>query len=138
MRGYPQYPAAEGDVQGSLALLTAQIREWRMLLAELYQAYGIPMNTENCCYLYSQTQNYRIGDVIRKRRKMLGLSVRELCEGICSEKTLRRLENNKTRVYTFQLCAGQIDVRPILRRFDAFQRNSVLQRFFEPDDAFFG
>ena len=81
----------------SLALLTAQIREWRMLLAELYQAYGIPMNTENCCYLYSQTQNYRIGDVIRKRRKMLGLSVRELCEGICSEKTLRRLENNKTR-----------------------------------------
>ena len=81
----------------SLALLTAQIREWRMLLAELYQAYGIPMNTENCCYLYSQTQNYCIGDVIRKRRRMLGLSVRELCEGICSEKTLRRLENNKTR-----------------------------------------
>ena len=81
----------------SLALLTAQIREWRMLLAEIYQEYGIPMNMENCCYLYSQTQNYCIGDVIRKRRRMLGLSVRELCEGICSEKTLRRLENNKTK-----------------------------------------
>ncbi len=81
----------------SLALLTAQIREWRMLLAEIYQEYGIPMNMENCCYLYSQTQNYCIGDVIRKRRRMLSLSVRELCEGICSEKTLRRLENNKTK-----------------------------------------
>ena len=81
----------------SLALLTAQIREWRMLLAEIYREYGIPMNMENCCYLYSQTQNYCIGDVIRKRRRMLGLSVRELCEGICSEKTLRRLENNKTK-----------------------------------------
>ncbi len=97
--GGPERPEAWtlSEDPESLALLTAQIREWRMLLAEIYQEYGIPMNMENCCYLYSQTQNYCIGDVIRKRRRMLGLSVRELCEGICSEKTLRRLENNKTR-----------------------------------------
>ena len=81
----------------SLAPLTAQIREWRMALAETYREHGIPETMENCCYLYSQTQNYRIGDVIRKRRRMLGLSVRELCEGICSEKTLRRLESNKVK-----------------------------------------
>lgn len=81
----------------SLAVLSAQIREWRSVLTGIYQEYGIPERMENFCYLYTQTQNYRIGDVVRKRRMMLGMSVQELCEGICSEKTLRRLENNKVK-----------------------------------------
>lgn len=81
----------------SLAVLSAQIREWRIVLTGIYQEYGITEKMENFCYLYTQTQNYRIGDVVRKRRKMLGMSAQELCEGICSEKTLRRLENNKVK-----------------------------------------
>lgn len=40
---------------------------------------------------------YCIGDVIRIRRHMLGMSRAELCENICSEKTLRRLENNQLK-----------------------------------------
>lgn len=94
--GNPEARALPKDPE-SLARLASQIREWRMVLAETYREYGVPETMENCCYLYSQTQNYRIGDVIRKRRRMLGLSVRELCEGICSEKTLRRLEGNKVK-----------------------------------------
>ncbi len=81
----------------SLAALSAQIREWRIVLTEIYREYGIPEKMENSCYLYTQTQNYRIGDVVRKRRRMLGMTAQELCEGICSEKTLRRLENNKVK-----------------------------------------
>lgn len=85
------------DDPESLAALSAQIREWRIVLTGIYQEYGIPEKMENFCYLYTQTQNYRIGDVVRKRRKMLGMSAQELCEGICSEKTLRRLENSKVK-----------------------------------------
>lgn len=81
----------------SLAALSAQIREWRIILTGIYREYGVTEKMENFCYLYSQTQNYRIGDVVRKRRRMLGMSAQELCEGICSEKTLRRLENNKVK-----------------------------------------
>lgn len=80
-----------------LASLLVQIRQWRWVLAEVYREYGMPQQMDNCCYLYWQFQNYCVGDVVRRRRKMLGLSVKELCEGICSEKTLRRLENNKTK-----------------------------------------
>lgn len=80
-----------------LAVLAAQVREWRIVLTGLYQEHGLPAKMENFCYLYSQTQNHRIGDVVRKRRRMLGMSPQELCEGICSEKTLRRLENNKVK-----------------------------------------
>lgn len=80
-----------------LAVLAAQVRKWRIVLTGLYQEHGLPAKMENFCYLYSQTQNYRIGDVVRKRRRMLGMSPQELCEGICSEKTLRRLENNKMK-----------------------------------------
>ena len=85
------------DDAESLALLTGQIRQWREVLTGLYRECGVSEHMENCCYLYSQTQNYRIGDVVRRRRRMLGMSVQELCQGICSEKTLRRLENNKMK-----------------------------------------
>lgn len=37
----------------------------------------------------------RIGEVIKKRRKALGLSQRELCEGICEITTLSRIENGR-------------------------------------------
>ncbi len=83
--------------KGSLDSLLVQVRQWRWALAEVYREYGMPEQMQNCCYLYWQFQNYCIGDVVRRRRRMLGLSVKELCEGICSEKTLRRLENNRMK-----------------------------------------
>ena len=49
------------------------------------------------CYLYQQKEAYCIGDVIRRRREMLGLTKKELCKGICSEKTIGRLEAKKTK-----------------------------------------
>ena len=77
--------------------LLTQVREWRGILAELYQKYGIPERMGNCVYLYWQTKNYNIGELVRMRREMLGMSTGELCGGICHEKTLRRLENGEVR-----------------------------------------
>ncbi|MCI8790748.1 MAG: hypothetical protein HFH92_16980, partial [Lachnospiraceae bacterium] len=92
----PGAPEQTDDLE-SLSVLATQIREWRGTLTGIYREYGIAEYMENFCYLYSQTKNYRIGDVVRKRRRMLGMSAQELCGGICSEKSLRRLENNKVK-----------------------------------------
>ncbi len=75
--------------------MMAQVQEWRRVLAEVFESSKVSEKMESYGYLYQQMQNYRIGDVVRKRRKMLGLSAKALCQGICSEKTLRRLENNR-------------------------------------------
>jgi len=44
-----------------------------------------------------ESENYCIGDVVRIRRKMLGMSQKKLCEDLCDERTLSRLENNKSK-----------------------------------------
>ena len=75
----------------------AETRELKKVLSDLYQKYHVSERTENCGYLYRQTDNESVGDVIRKRRKLLGLTQKQLCEGICEPKTLQRLEKNKTR-----------------------------------------
>ncbi len=75
----------------------AEAREMKGVLVALYQKYKVPEKTQHCCYLYWQTDNESLGDVVRRRRRMLGLTQEQLCEGVCGVKTLRRLEQNKTK-----------------------------------------
>lgn len=77
----------------------AETKELKEVLSALSQKYQVPASTENCCYLYRQEDNESIGDVIRRRRSLLGLTQAQLCEGICGVKTLQRLEKNKTRAH---------------------------------------
>jgi len=67
---------------------------WRMTLEELYGEYGISIAMYEFCYLYVESENYCIEDVIRIRRKMLGLSQEKLCRGICDSRTISRLEQH--------------------------------------------
>lgn len=67
---------------------------WRLTLEELYQEYGVTIAMYEFCYLYVESENYCIGDVIRIRRKMLGLSQEKLSKGICDSRTVSRLERN--------------------------------------------
>lgn len=50
-------------------------------------------------------QNLRIGDVIKARRKELGMTQEELCDGIIEPSTLSRLENNNHFPKALQLQA---------------------------------
>ncbi len=72
-------------------------KSWRETLEELYQEYDISIAMYEYCYLYVESENYCIGDVIRIRRKMLGLSQRRLAEGICDERTISNLECHKSK-----------------------------------------
>ncbi len=62
------------------------------LFRELYCEYDVPVYMQDCVYLYRQRWVFYIGDVLRIRRKMYGLTQEELCKGICVPKTLRRIE----------------------------------------------
>ena len=73
----------------------AENAEWKRALEDVYADYGIQKETFHYCYLYLEKGVSCIGDVIRARRRMLGIRAEELCRGICDIKTLRRLENRK-------------------------------------------
>lgn len=71
-------------------------RQWKELLEELYAEYGVEKRTFHEGFLYVSKHAECVNDVIRIRRKMLGLSQRQLCDGLCDVKTLRRLEHRQT------------------------------------------
>lgn len=69
---------------------------WHTTLAEVYEEYGVSKETQDYCYIYVDREAHCIGDVIRIRRKMFGMTMKQLSENICSERTISRLERNET------------------------------------------
>ncbi|MBR5566281.1 MAG: hypothetical protein IKW08_09020 [Roseburia sp.] len=72
-------------------------KEWRDVFMELYTEHEVCPYMEHFCHLYWEMETYCIGDVIRIRRQMFGMTKEELCEGICSVKTLTRIEHKKVK-----------------------------------------
>ena len=70
--------------------------QWKQMLEDIYREFHIPQVTFNYCYLYVMQGVQCINDIIRIRRRMLGVSRKILCQGICHEKTLQRLERRET------------------------------------------
>lgn len=65
---------------------------WKQTLEEMYEICGVPLKMQHSCYLYHQKDVFCINDIIYKRRMMLKMTRKQLCEGICSEKTIARVE----------------------------------------------
>lgn len=80
----------------SLRPMYQENRAWRQVLEAVYAEFRVPKETFEYCYLYVVKGVSCINDVIRIRRGMLGMSQKELCDGICDVKTLRRIEGRKT------------------------------------------
>jgi len=72
-------------------------KELRDVIRELYTEHEVCPYMEHFCHLYWEMETYCIGDVIRIRRQMFGMTKEELCEGICSVKTLTRIEHKKVK-----------------------------------------
>lgn len=75
------------------------------LWEDLSLEYGISLSTDDWCYLYNETGVLCAGDVIQRRRKMLGMSREDLADGICSVKTLERAEKLRTDLHITNLSA---------------------------------
>lgn len=80
--------------------------EMEQLLKNLYTAYHVSEYMQDCTYLYRQRWVFAIGDVLRIRRNMLRLTQEQVCNGICSVKSLRRAEKKQANMQREPL--GQI------------------------------
>lgn len=70
---------------------------WEDVLKEVYDEYHVPLYMSNFCYLYYETECHNIVIVEETRRKMLGISRVKLCEGVCADRTLVRIEREGVR-----------------------------------------
>lgn len=68
------------------------------LLKRLYAEYEVPAYMQDCTYLYQQRWVFYVGDVLRIRRQMYGLTQEKLCSGDCSARTLRRTEKKESNM----------------------------------------
>lgn len=71
-------------------------RELISVIKNLYAEYEVPAYIQDCTYFYQQKWIFSMKDVLRTRREMFGLTQEQLCEGICSVKSLRRAEKGQT------------------------------------------
>ena len=71
-------------------------KELMSMIKKLYAEYEVPAYMQDCTYFYQQKWIFSMKDVLRIRREMLGLTQEQLCEGICSVKSLRRAEKGQT------------------------------------------
>ncbi len=99
---YTAYLAGSDCLSGEQLARTqsrlAQVRGWMAMMEEICGEYDISCRTQNDCHLYWQMENYKIGNVVKVRRELLGMSQKELCEGVCDAKTLRRLEKGGSKI----------------------------------------
>lgn len=86
----------EDPAREALQSLCRENRECRHILEEIYEESGVPRETFEFCYLYVVREAYCINDLVALRRRMLGISLQELCRDICDIKTLKRLERRET------------------------------------------
>lgn len=77
------------------SLIVVQYDSWYQAVTTIYKRYDVEAEMTSDLYLYKDTETYCISTVIHDRRMMLGYSIAELAEDICSEKTLRRIESGK-------------------------------------------
>lgn len=68
------------------------------VIRDLYRQYDVTDYMEDCTYLYQQKWVFPIGEVLKIRRTMFGMTQEQLCDGICSVKSLRRAEQGKTDI----------------------------------------
>lgn len=108
-------------------LQSTQYLNLKKTIERIYRKKGLYPYTSNDCYLYDDQEVYCIGDIIRNRRKMQNITMHELCDGICDERTLNRLENNK--LHTSRYIVGQLFVK--LKLPNDFCRSSILTRNHE-------
>lgn len=69
--------------------------KWLETIEWMYNVTGFYKETREFSNVYFVKGVECVNDVIRTRRKMLGMSATQLCEGICDVRTLRRIEKRK-------------------------------------------
>lgn len=77
---------------------------WHKLFMELYTEYEVSPYMEHFCHLYWEMQSYPMGEVVKIRRKMKGITKEKLSDETCDLKSITRCEKErvKTQKYTIR------------------------------------
>lgn len=65
---------------------------WENVFKELYSEYEVAPYMSDFCYLYYETECHDMAEVIETRRKMMKLSRVKIADGICTDRTIIRIE----------------------------------------------
>ena len=76
-------------------------KSFRDAFIYLYSTFNIDPSMNYACYIYNGSQINCIADVIRSRRLLYGFTQQQLADGICSVKTIRRIEKKQMRPQQF-------------------------------------
>lgn len=95
-------------------IICGEYEDFFNVLAHIYEEYSIDICMKTSAYVFVERGAHVIGNVILRRRKMLGITQGELREGICSEKTMYRIENVKSSIqdYTFKMLYERLKLVP--------------------------
>ena len=77
---------------------------WHQLFMKLYTEYDVSPYMEHFCHLYWEMKSYPMGEVVRTRRKMKGMTKEKLSDETCDLKSITRCEKErvKTQKYTIR------------------------------------
>lgn len=84
-----------------------EVKKYRECFTKLNQRFDRSEQRIPDIWLYERQDIFCIGEVIHVRRKMLGMTMEELCQSICSKDTLQRLEHRKKspqQAIVWELC----------------------------------
>ena len=79
------------------------VDRYREMLLYIEKLTGISRYTKNGMYIYFEPNVYRMEKVVADRRRLLGITQNQLAEGICTAKTIRRLEQGHCRPHGYNL-----------------------------------
>ena len=92
------YFIKNGNDNVEVAALNGQNEEnqgFMQAIKEAGKRAGLSVKMQDDTYLYKEYGVYCTAEVIYKRRKTLGMTVKQLADGYLSERTLSRIENGK-------------------------------------------
>lgn len=96
-----------------------EMEEWTVPFGHLYEKFSIKKEQGSDAYLYRGQDIYDVGDVIRIRRKMLGMTQEKFQEKLtCTLETLQNLEKKKhgTQPFYLQQMCIQLGLSPVCER----------------------
>lgn len=79
------------------------VDRYREMLLYIEKLTGTSRYTKNGMYMYFEPNVYRMEKVVADRRRLLGITQNQLAEGICTAKTIRRLEQGHCRPHGYNL-----------------------------------
>ena len=71
--------------------------DWLNSFNKLYEKYAVDADINYSGYIYINSEVYCISDIISSRRRIYGLSRKELAEGVCTERTIIRIEKKQVK-----------------------------------------